>query len=111
MNRVNIYEAKARLSELIEAVEAGGRVIICRRNQPVVEIVRAAAPRTVARPVGTARGLLRVPKSFFDNLPEELVLSFNPRPDPDSKSEALPGAPRAGARQRLQPAPKKGRRS
>lgn len=111
MNRVNIYDAKARLSELIDAVEAGGRVIICRRNQPVAEIVRAAPPRTVPRPVGTARGLLRVPKSFFDNLPDELVLSFNPRSAAESKPDTLPGAPRPASRHRLGPGPRKGRRA
>ena len=85
MKKVNIHEAKARLSEFVEAVEQGERVVICRRNRPVAEIVRAVPSRTSARPVGTARGLLDVPPAFFEPLPAEFVASFYP-------GERLPGS-------------------
>lgn len=86
MKKVNIYEAKAKLSEFVEAVELGERVVICRRNQPVAELVRAVPSRKAARPVGTARGVLQVPKAFFDPLPEDVLDSFYP-------GEAAPGGP------------------
>lgn len=35
MNKVNIHQIKARLSEFLELVERGERVLICRRNPPV----------------------------------------------------------------------------
>lgn len=35
-----LRDAKARLSELIHAAEAGERVVITRHGQPVVELVR-----------------------------------------------------------------------
>jgi prevent-host-death family protein len=37
---VAVREAKARLSELIAAAEAGERIIITRNGQPAVELVR-----------------------------------------------------------------------
>ena len=43
MERIGIYDARSRLSELIERVEAGEEVILTRRGQPVVKMVRAEA--------------------------------------------------------------------
>ena len=38
MITVNTHEAKTRLSELLEAVERGERVTICRNGKPVAEL-------------------------------------------------------------------------
>ena len=38
MIMVNIAEAKAKLSEYIEAVSQGEAVVICRHNRPVAEL-------------------------------------------------------------------------
>lgn len=43
MERIGIYDARSRLSELVERVEAGEEVILTRRGQPVVRMVRAEA--------------------------------------------------------------------
>jgi prevent-host-death family protein len=43
--QVSIYEAKARLSSLIEQAEAGREVVVARRRKPVVRIVPVAGPR------------------------------------------------------------------
>ena len=40
MESIGIYEAKSRLSELVEKVEAGQEVVITRRGRPVVKLVR-----------------------------------------------------------------------
>ena len=37
---VNIHYAKTHLSELATEVEAGGEVIICRRGEPIMKLVR-----------------------------------------------------------------------
>ncbi len=37
--RVNVYEAKNQLSKLLQEVEAGRRVVICRNGVPVVDLV------------------------------------------------------------------------
>jgi prevent-host-death family protein len=43
---VNIFEAKAKLSEFLEAVAGGERVLICKRNRPVAELRAVDAVRT-----------------------------------------------------------------
>ncbi len=41
MERIGIYDARSRLSELVDRVEAGEEVILTRRGHPVVRLVRA----------------------------------------------------------------------
>lgn len=41
MESVGIYEAKSKLSELVEKAESGQEVIITRRGRPVVKLVPA----------------------------------------------------------------------
>ena len=45
MGTVNLVEAKAHLSELIDQVEAGETVQILRRGKLVAQLVPAGAPR------------------------------------------------------------------
>ena len=45
MKRVNVHEAKARLSELLEDALAGEEIVIARRNQPVARLVVVKAAR------------------------------------------------------------------
>jgi len=78
MKKVNVYEAKTTLSSLLEAVEAGETVLICRRNVPAAELKRVARPRRVRRPIGLAKGF-RVPAAFFKPLPEPLLRAFEGR--------------------------------
>jgi prevent-host-death family protein len=46
---VNIADAKARLSEYLEAVSQGETVVICRHNRPVAELRPIEARRTGPR--------------------------------------------------------------
>jgi antitoxin (DNA-binding transcriptional repressor) of toxin-antitoxin stability system len=46
---VNIAEAKAKLSEYLEAVSRGETVVVCRHNRPVAELRAIEAPRTRSR--------------------------------------------------------------
>jgi len=104
MKKVNIFEAKARLSECIDAVQRGERVVICRRNQPVAELRAITATRTTPRPLGGAKGL-DVPDAFFEPLPDDVVDTFYEevsRRVPSRVAEA-PASPRKGGtvRQRV----------
>ena len=45
MGTIGIYDAKAKLSELIEAVAAGREVVITKRGKPVARLVAPEAPR------------------------------------------------------------------
>ena len=49
MIMVNIAEAKAKLSEFVDAVGRGESVVICRHNRPVVELRSVEAPRAGKR--------------------------------------------------------------
>ena len=49
MEKIGIYEAKSRLSELVEKAEAGQEVVITRRGRPVVKLVRAKPEKAFDR--------------------------------------------------------------
>jgi prevent-host-death family protein len=76
MIRVNIYDAKARLSEYLARAEAGETVVICRRNIPVAELRGVARSSAQKRPVGLAKGLFEVPDDFDAPLPSEVLEAF-----------------------------------
>jgi len=77
MVKVNIFEAKARLSEYLDQLAKGERVVICRRNHPVAELVPIAATRAEPRPIGGAASFT-VPPSFFEPLPDDVLETFYP---------------------------------
>src|SRR6185503_9104775 len=70
---INIHEAKAKLSEYIDAVVGGERVVICKRNHPVAELRAVEQKRTQPRPVGGAKGQVSIPASFFEPLPDAFL--------------------------------------
>src|SRR5213594_1370850 len=73
---VNIHEAKAKLSEYLDAVANGERVVICKRNQPVAELRAIEQKRTEPRPLGLARGQVSIPPSFFEPMPNDFLDTF-----------------------------------
>jgi prevent-host-death family protein len=78
---VNVFEAKAKLSEYLDAVARGERVLICKRNRPVAELRPVEASRSEPRPIGLDKGRLSVPESFFEPLPDEELDGFYGEPD------------------------------
>jgi prevent-host-death family protein len=90
MFKVNIHQAKARLSEFLEAVERGERVVICKRNRPVAELRAIAPARAAVRPLGDTLSGFEVPPEFFEALPDDLLDGFS--------GELLPAAARVGRR-------------
>jgi len=76
MLMINIAEAKTHLSRHLERVEQGETIIICRRNVPVAEIRPIPRLPKARRPVGVDRGM-KVPASFFEPLPDELLDAFD----------------------------------
>ena len=71
-----MQEAKTHLSEHVAKLKAGDRIILCRRNRPVAEILPLPQPQNEPRPIGLGKGLAKVPESFFDPLPERVLDSF-----------------------------------
>lgn len=77
MKVVNVYEAKAKLSEYLDLVASGERVLICKRNQPVAELRAIPGARTSLRPVGKGAGRMTIPPAFFDPLPADILSAFS----------------------------------
>ncbi|MDE0102827.1 MAG: hypothetical protein OXN89_10650 [Bryobacterales bacterium] len=75
--RVSISDAKAKLSAsaYLKLVEQGQSIAICRRNVAVPQLCPIDAEKADRRPVGIDRGR-RVPNSFFEPLPVDLVEAF-----------------------------------
>jgi prevent-host-death family protein len=78
MTRINIAEIKANLSSLMDRVEAGETIVVCRRNVPIAEIRPLRKQAEKPRRVGIDRGMT-VPPSFFEPLPDALLDAFEGR--------------------------------
>jgi len=76
MIRLNVHEAKTHLSRYLARLVEGERILLCKRNVPVAEILPLKPARTGRRPVGLAKGRFDVPTEFFEPLPEDLLAAF-----------------------------------
>ncbi len=72
---INIYQAKARLSELIAQALAGHDVIITKAGEPKVRLIPVAKTLKERQP-GIWKGKVRISKGF-DTLPKELIRLFS----------------------------------
>ena len=73
---MNIHEAKTHLSRCLRRLKKGERIILCRRNVPIAEIVSLPESVHKPRPVGLAVGTFKVPPSFFKALPRDVLAAF-----------------------------------
>jgi antitoxin (DNA-binding transcriptional repressor) of toxin-antitoxin stability system len=80
MIRLNVHEAKTHLSRYLDKVAEGESILLCRRNIPVAEIRPLPNRQRAQRPIGLAKGLFKIPKSFFEPLPQDVVKSFYGKP-------------------------------
>jgi prevent-host-death family protein len=79
METVNIAEAKARLSQLVDMAEHGEEVVLARHGRPVAKIVRLGERSNEPYPnrgLGIDRGRFEVPDDFDDPLPSEIMRHF-----------------------------------
>ena len=78
MIMINIHEAKTHLSRYIKILESGEKIILCKRNKPIGEIIPILEESAYSeRPVGLAKGEFSVPNSFFDDLPLDIINGFS----------------------------------
>jgi len=76
MKRVNIYEAKTRLSQLVDEAASGRDVVIARAGRPVARLTRLARVGTKRR-LGVLDGRrLRIPDDLNRPLPGEVLRAF-----------------------------------
>lgn len=71
---LNVAEAKARLSELVQRAARGEEIIIARNGQPQARLV-ALAPK-VARTPGAGAGKWIIADDFDEPLPSEILAGF-----------------------------------
>ena len=76
MLKVNVHQAKTHLSEYLDRIAKGETIILCKRNTPVAEIRPLPRARQTKRPIGIAKNKLKIPRSFFKPLPDELIDAF-----------------------------------
>jgi prevent-host-death family protein len=73
-----MYEAKRRLSQLVERAQAGEDIVIARSGKPVARLVPVAATGSIADIHGALRGRVRV-AADFDVLPDDVADAFGSR--------------------------------
>ena len=78
MTTVNVYEAKTKLSQLLDRAEAGEEIIIARNGRPVARL-GPLRQRKQRRRLGTLKGKLRVSPDFDAPLPDEVLATFEGR--------------------------------
>jgi len=74
MQTVNISEAKAQLSALIEKVLSGEVVVIGKAGKPVAKLIRYENSAEKRRP-GALRGKIHIGDDF-DTLPDDIAEAF-----------------------------------
>jgi len=70
---INIYDAKTRLSELVERAAKGEEVIIAKAGKPVARLVPL---RVTERMPGREKGRIRIAPDFDAPLPDRLMGDF-----------------------------------
>lgn len=76
---VNLYEAKTRLSALVDEAAAGAEIIIAKAGKPLAKLVPLG--RSGRRKPGSAKGKIWIGADFDAPLPESLARAFNGRGD------------------------------
>ncbi|MGE0790137.1 MAG: type II toxin-antitoxin system Phd/YefM family antitoxin [Sandaracinaceae bacterium] len=75
MTKVNLYEAKTNLSELVERAAAGEEIIIAKAGKPRARLVPLAVDAPERRP-GRAKGRIRIAPDFDAPLPLDIAAAF-----------------------------------
>jgi prevent-host-death family protein len=75
MKKVNVHEAKTKLSELLNRVEAGEEITIAKAGRPVARLV-PVREKAVVRVAGTAKGKVGIGRDFDEPLPDSLLREF-----------------------------------
>lgn len=73
--KVNVHDAKTRLSELLSRVEGGEEITIARAGRPVARLV-PVREKVRERVAGTAKGKVRIGKDFDKPLPEFILHEY-----------------------------------
>jgi prevent-host-death family protein len=75
MVKVNLYEAKTNLSELVERAASGEEIVIAKAGKPRARLVPIESAIRERRP-GRARGQIRIAADFDAPLPDDIAKAF-----------------------------------
>ncbi len=78
METVNIYDAKTRLSQLVDKAASGEDVVVSRNGKPLVRITRLDPAKRRIR-FGVLKGKLTISEDFDAPLPETTLAAFEGR--------------------------------
>ncbi len=78
MATVNIYDAKTRLSQLVDQAAAGEDVVVSRNGKPLARLTRLEQPKRAVR-YGLLKGRIRIAADFDAPLPDDVLASFGER--------------------------------
>ncbi len=76
MIKVNIHQAKTHFSKYLAKLKKGEVIVICSRNVPVAELRGIKEQPMNPRPIGLAKDQFKIPKTFFEPLPEDFLSHF-----------------------------------
>jgi prevent-host-death family protein len=77
--QVNIYEAKTRLSELVEQAHQGETIVIAKNGTPLAKLVPLDAPAKPKIVFGLMKGEIEIADDFDAPLPDDLLAMFEGR--------------------------------
>jgi prevent-host-death family protein len=77
--QVNIYEAKTRLSELVEQARQGETIVIAKNGTPLAKLVPLGAPTKPKIVFGLMKGEFIEADDFDAPLPDDLLAAFEGR--------------------------------
>ncbi len=77
--QVNIYEAKTRLSELVDQAHHGETIIIAKNGTPLAKLVPLGSAAKPGIVFGLMKGQIQIADDFDAPLPEDLQALFDGR--------------------------------
>jgi prevent-host-death family protein len=73
--QLNLYDAKTRLSELVEAASQGETIVIAKAGRPLAKLGPVDPVRAPVR-LGLMKGQIRISDDFDAPLPESVLREF-----------------------------------
>lgn len=102
MRQINLHEAKAKLTQYLDAALRGERIVIARRNVALVELKPIAqTPPGAPRPIGAGprEDGYELPDAFWEPLPDEVAAAFAGGPvEPTDEAGSVAPEPAPAAR-------------
>lgn len=74
--QVNLYEAKTRLSELVDQAHHGETIVIAKNGTPLAQLVPLDKPARPKIVFGLMRGEIDIADDFDAPLPDDLLALF-----------------------------------